>query len=82
MSRPLKKTIKNTGIIKVNKKVRTFTDKSDPILLKFFHCHCCKLISLRSYKITHSLHKHEQLHANAVFRSGRNEFYNQNILHC
>ena len=36
MSRPLKKTIKNTGIIKVNKKVRTFTDKSDPILLKNF----------------------------------------------
>ena len=34
MSRPFEKSIKNNGIIKVNKKIRKVTDKSGHVLLK------------------------------------------------
>ena len=36
MSRALKKSTKNKGIIKVNKKVRKVTNKSGCVLLKYF----------------------------------------------
>ena len=77
MSRSLKRSIKNNGIIKAKKKVKKFTNKSGLVLLNNF------LLSLsrtqRSYHSTHPLHKHEQLRAFPVFRYGRNELYDQNI---
>ena len=36
MFRPLKKNIKNNGMIKVNKKVRKFSNKSSCVLLRVF----------------------------------------------
>ena len=80
MFRPLKKSIKNNGIIKVNKKVRKFADKSGRVLLNNFLLPLLR--TQRSCQSTHPLHKHEQLRAFPVFRSGRSEFYGQNIPHC
>ena len=80
MSRPLKMSIKNNGIIKVNKNVRKFTDKSDRVLLNNF-----LLSLLRTQQLcqsTHPLHKHEQLRTFPVFCFNPNEFYDQNIPHC
>ena len=54
----------------MKKKVRKFTDKPGQINLFYFHW--CKL---------NPLHKHEQLRGFPVFRSGRHEFYDQNIPH-
>ena len=80
MSRPLKKSIKNNGIIKVSKKVTKFTDKSGRVLLSNFLLELLR--SQRSYQSTHNFQKHEQLCTFPVFSSGRNEFYNQKIPHC
>ena len=79
MSRPLKKSIENNGIIKVNKKVRKFRDKPGHVFLRNFVL--VLLRTQRSYQSTHPLHKHEQLRTFPVFRFGHNEFYDQNILH-
>ena len=80
MSKLFEKSIKNNGIIKVNKKIRKVTDKSGHVLLKN------SLLPLlwiqRSCKSTHPLQKQEQFRGFSVFCSGRNEFYDQNILHC
>ena len=51
MSRPLKKSIKNNVIIKVNKKVRKFRDKSGRVLLNNFLL--ALLRTQRSYQSTY-----------------------------
>ena len=58
MSGALKKSIKNNGITKVNKKERKFTDKFGRVLLNNFLL--TLLQTRRSYQSTHPLHKHEQ----------------------
>ena len=80
MSKALKKSTKNKGIIKVNKKVRKVTDKSGCVLLKDFLL--LLLGTQRSYWSNHPLHKYKQLRGFPVFRSGCNELYDQNILPC
>ena len=80
MSKALKKSTKNKGIIKVNKKVRKVTDKPGCVLLKDF------LLLLfetqRSYYSNHPLHKYKQHRGFPVFRSGCNKLYDRNILPC
>ena len=96
MSRPLKKSIKNNGMMKVNKKVINFKNKSGGVLLRvfcvnvsvflcfffFFFVLLALLRTLQSCQSTHSLHKHEQLYTFPVFCSGHNDVYDQNVLHC
>ena len=53
----LKKSIKNNGITKVNKKEGKFTDKSGHVLLN--NSLPALLPTRRSYQSTHSLRKHE-----------------------
>ena len=82
-------------MIRVNKKVRKFRNKSGRVLLRVFcvivsgffscYCHCFLLVLLRTQRLfqsTHHLHKHEQLGTAPVFRSGHNHFCDRNILHC
>ena len=76
----LKKSINHNGIIKVNKKLRVFTDKSARVLFKKFLL--TFLQTQRPYQTTHPLHKHEQLLTFSVFRSLRNESFDQNIPYC
>ena len=68
---------KTIGIIKVNRKVRKFIDKSGLVLLN--NSLLILLQTQRSYQSTHLLRKHEQLRTLSVFRSGRNEVYDQII---
>ena len=83
-------------MMKVNKKVINFKNKSGGVLLRvfcvnvsvflcfffFFFVLLALLRTLQSCQSTYSLHKHEQLYTFPVFCSGHNDVYDQNVLHC
>ena len=73
----IEKEHKTIDIIKMNRKVRKFIDKSGRVLLN--NSLLTLLQTQRSYQSTHLLRKHEQLRTLSVFRSGRNEVYDQII---
>ena len=64
----------------MNNKEGKFTDKSGLVLSNNLLSALLRI--QRSYQSTHSLRKHEQHRTFPVFHSGRNEFYDQNILYC
>ena len=78
MPRPLKKSIKRNGIIKLNKKVRNFKDKAGHVLINSF------LLPLlpphQSYQGIICTNMNNS--CIPIFCSSCNGFYDQNILHC
>ena len=78
MPRPLKKSTKRNGIIKLNKKVRNFKDKAGHVLINSF------LLPLlpphQSYQGIICTNMNNS--CIPIFCSSCNGFYDQNILHC